>query len=222
MKKDNFNTLSDRLLYAIELTGTKKADLARSINVQPQTIQHLCNGGVQSSRFTFELATVLGLSTRWLATGEGEAFLADDPKYNLFKDYKKIPILNTEQLIRTAKNDEISDSDAIEWTALKTEEFDVFCVTMSDASMHPIFYPNAQIFFKKINLSTQEKIENSDVVIAYLPHFNSILIREIFIENNNTYYLSPRNKNLFKEVKMTDEMIIFGRAIECHFAVGGK
>ena len=71
--------LSSRLNYSLQLTGTKKADLARAIGVKPQVIQFLCSSETQSSRFTFEIATALGLSTRWLATGEGEMFLADDP-----------------------------------------------------------------------------------------------------------------------------------------------
>ncbi|MCX7125382.1 MAG: helix-turn-helix transcriptional regulator, partial [Gammaproteobacteria bacterium] len=88
MKKIKPPTLSDRLQHALEITGMKKADLARAIDVQPQTIQHLCNGNVKSSRFTFELATVLGLNTTWLATGEGTPFLSDDPKNSFFDEYK--------------------------------------------------------------------------------------------------------------------------------------
>ncbi len=66
--------LSERLNHALAVTNTKKADLARAIGVKPQVIQFLCSSHTQASRFTFELATALGLNTRWLATGEGEMF----------------------------------------------------------------------------------------------------------------------------------------------------
>ncbi|MCB1826949.1 MAG: helix-turn-helix transcriptional regulator, partial [Coxiellaceae bacterium] len=74
---ENLDTLSCRLNYALELTGTRKADLARAIDVKPQVIQFLCNSKTKASRFSFEIATALGLSVRWLATGEGAMFLAD-------------------------------------------------------------------------------------------------------------------------------------------------
>jgi phage repressor protein C with HTH and peptisase S24 domain len=221
MKTNTLNTLSDRLLYALEMTGTKKSDLARAINVQPQTIQHLCYGEVQSSRFTFELATVLGLNTRWLATGEGEMFLADDPKHKLFKEYKKIPLLNTEQLIALAKSGDLPSTDDTNWTVLKTQDTNIFCTRMSDASMLPLFQPNAQIFFKKINKASQKEIKQSDVVIVYFQAYDSLMIRQVSIEKNHIF-LSPLNKNLFKDFELTDEVIIFGEAMECHFTINQK
>ena len=219
--KSDLNTLSDRLLYAIELTQTKKADLARAIGIQPQTIQHLCHGDVQSSRFTFELATVLGLNTRWLATGEGEILLSDDPKNKLFDEYKKIPLLNTEQLILTAKECDPLKLDETKWVVLKSEEQNVFCTHMSDASMLPLLPPNANIFFKKIKSISEIRAKQGSVVIAYLPDFDSVLIREIIVEHKRTY-LSPQNKNLFKEIELTKNIIIFGEAIECHFSLSKK
>lgn len=220
MKKEILNNLSERLLYALELTGIKKAELARAINVQPQTIQHLCHGGVQSSRFTFELATVLGLDTKWLATGEGEPFLAHDQKYNVLSDHKKIPFFNMKQLILLAQNNNVAN-DQTEWMMLKTEESDVFCTCINDSSMFPLFPPNAKIFFKKIQLSKRKKIEKGSIVAAYIPIFDSILIREVVIVNN-IIYLSPLNKNLFRKIEFTNDITIFGEAIECHFSIGKR
>src|SRR3990167_2043648 len=214
MKKNKFTTLSDRLLHALEITGTKKADLARAIEVQPQTIQHLCYGKVQSSRFTFELATVLGLNTKWLATGEGEPFLSDDPKHGYFNEHKIIPILNPESLIAYAKTDKYSEVNQTEWTSIKTSEMDIFCVVMNDSSMSPVFPQGAKIFFKKIS----KKNIKEGFVIAYLPSFNSVLIRE-YESRSNRIYLSPKNRNLFKEIELSNDMIIFGQATECHFSL---
>ena len=221
MKKDKLNTLSDRLLYALEVTGAKKADLARAIDVQPQTIQHLCHGAVQSSRFTFELATALGLSTHWLATGLGEMFLADDPEHKLFKEYKKIPILDSNQLVSINNGEDLAELNVAEYSVLKTDEGNVFCTVMNDASMTPMIQAKAEVFFKRLIPISREKLKQGTIVIAYLSHFDSIIIREIII-NKNTIYLSPQNKNLFKEIELNKDVSIFGEAIEYHCSIKQK
>ncbi len=214
MKKHKLTTLSDRLVDAIEITGTKKADLARAINVQPQTIQHLCNGKVQSSRFTFEIATVLGLNTKWLATGEGEPFLSDDSKPDIFKAYKIFTVLNSESLIVFAKTGELKSENAGEQILFKTNESDAFCVLVNDASMLPFFPKGSKILFKKIN-NMQLCF---GIVIVYLPSFDAVLIRELQ-EKDGSIFLSPKNKTLFKEIELPKDAVIFGLAIECQFSV---
>ncbi len=47
MKKNKLKTLIRSVAVALEITETRKADLARAIDVQPQTIQHLCHGNVK-------------------------------------------------------------------------------------------------------------------------------------------------------------------------------
>ncbi len=214
MKKNKFKTLSDRLLYALEITETRKADLARAIDVQPQTIQHLCYGNVKSSRFTFELATALGLDTTWLATGEGEPFVADEPKNQFFDDYKIIPVLESEQLISLALKNTFNETTSPERATLKTKESNVFCVTMHDSSMSPSIPKGAKLFFKK----PAKKEALGGIVIAYLPSFDSILIRD-YQQKNNSVFLSPKNKTLFREIELPTDAVIFGLAIECQFSI---
>lgn len=214
MNKNKLKTLSDRLAYALEITGMKKADLARAIDVQPQTIQHLCNGNVKSSRFTFELATALGLDTTWLATGEGQAFLSDNPKNHFFDDYKIIPVLDSQQLTTLALKNTFNETTISEWATLKTAESNLFCVTMHDPSMSPFIPKGAKLFFKKP--AKKEKL--SGIVIAYLPSFDSILIRD-YQQKNNSVFLSPKNTTLFREIELPTDAVIFGLAIECQFSI---
>lgn len=214
MNKNKLKTLSDRLMYALEITGMKKADLARAIDVQPQTIQHLCHGNVKSSRFTFELATALGLDTTWLATGEGKPFISDNPKNNLFDDHKIVPILNAEQLLSITNKKIVDETISSEQTTLKTKESNVFCTIMHDTSMSPTIPKGAKLFFKK----TTKKENLSGIVIAYLPSFDSILIRD-YHEKNNSVFLSPKNKTLFREIELPTDAVIFGLAIECQFSI---
>ena len=82
-KNSDLDTLSDRLNFAINKMGIKKAELARQIGIQPQTLQYLCDSKANASKFTFEIATVLGVDTKWLATGNGD-ISGETNKENLF------------------------------------------------------------------------------------------------------------------------------------------
>jgi SOS-response transcriptional repressor LexA len=221
LESKNFENLSDRLNYVLEVLGTKKADLARAINVQPQTIQYLCSGNTNSSKFTFEIAAVLGINTGWLATGKGEIFLADDPKQKLLKDYKKIPFLNSEQLILKAKSQTIKEADIKIWAVLKTVHSNVFCVAMNDSSMEPMLPNSSSIFFKEKLLVDQKNPIDSEIVVAYSKRQNTVMVREI-IEIDNLFYLFPINKELFKEISFNEDFIILGNAIECQFTIERK
>ncbi len=215
----NLDTLSDRLNYVISILETKKADLARAIDVKPQTIQYLCDGKTNSSKFTFEIATALGVNPGWLATGKGEIFFADDPKQKFIKDYKRIPFLTNEQLIGKAQNIKIKDTDIKEWEALKTTSSNIFCTTINDASMEPTLRSYSKIFFKEYLIDGQVKPTAGEIIIVFSKRFNSIMIRNV-VEKNNVLYLSPSNKELFKEVELNEDFIILGIAIECRFTIG--
>ena len=92
---DNHNppleTLSERLCYALEMTGTKKAELSRLLNIKPQIIQFLCNSNTKSSRYTFEIATALKLNVQWLANGQGNMFIKDNFDQQFLSLYQRPP-----------------------------------------------------------------------------------------------------------------------------------
>jgi len=201
----SLNTLSDRLNYALELTGTRKADLARAIAVKPQIIQFLCGSQTQSSRFTFEIATALGLSTRWLATGEGEMFVADDPRQQFLKAYKSVPLLHN--ITDVFLNDNPFNQQTIkEWLPLKTQNQDIFAIEMPDTSMDPVFPINSYLFIKKIS---EKNYHGYRYILSYLVKFNAFVIREL-IENESEIVLAPKNTELFKEISVTDDVKIVG------------
>ena len=209
--------LSSRLNYSLQLTGTKKADLARAIGVKPQVIQFLCSSETQSSRFTFEIATALGLSTRWLATGEGEMFLADDPIRQFLKAYARIPLLQGEDLrnvcLRGKRLDEVETRT---WLPLKTNHQAVFAVKMSDASMEPFIPSNADLF-----ISTSFDLSRSDCKYAfvYLIKFDTFVIREV-IKNGDSIILAPKNTELFKEIKFDNDVTMLGLVTDCSWHIG--
>ena len=216
MNKELIN-LSSRLKYAMQIIGTKKADLSRAIGVKPQVIQFLCSSETQSSRFTFEIATALGLNTRWLATGEGEMFLADDPIRQFLKMYTRIPLLQGEELrsvcLRGKKLDEV---DAHTWLPLKTQNEDIFAVKMPDASMEPYIPSNADLF-----ISTRLDMTQCDCkfIFAYLIKFDTFVIREVK-KNGDAIILVPKNTELFKEIKFDKDVTLLGLVTDCSWHIG--
>lgn len=196
-------------MHALEITKTKKVELARAINVQPQTVQHLCQGNVQSSKFTFEIATVLGINMLWLATGEGEMFIVDTPEQKLRNEYKSVPIISLDQIQPHFDTNNIGDK-SMGHILLKTNHLDIMCTLMQDSSMLPIIPKNSQIFFKKVK---SDELLFNKIVIAYLKDAEYSIIRTIKNESNTTYLL-PQNTQLFKEVILTDNIVIIGQVVQ--------
>ncbi|MDP3559404.1 MAG: helix-turn-helix transcriptional regulator [Legionellaceae bacterium] len=209
--------LSDRINHALIVTGTKKADLARAIGVKPQVIQFLCNSETQSSRFTFEIATALGLNTRWLATGNGEMFLADDPSKQFLKLYEKVPLLQGEELrnfcLRGKKLDDVITNT---WLPLKTPHSSIFAVKMPDASMEPYLPANSNLFILKSQDITRSAYK---FAFLYLSKFDTFIVREIILSGNSTI-LKPKNTELFKEVKFDHDVTMLGLVTDCFWHIG--
>lgn len=210
------NNLSERLNYALNLTGIKKADLARAINVKPQVIQFLCTSQTQSSKFTFEIATALGLNTRWLATGEGEMYVADDPRQQLLKNYKSIPLLNNYDIREVFLHGNYPESNRIkEWLPLKTEDQDTFAIQITDASMETNFPIGSHVFIRRCS---KENLSNHKFVFVYLKKFDTFIVREL-IETGSTKILSPGNKELFREISITDDVNFLGVVTDCFWHI---
>ena len=210
------NRLTDRINQALELTNTKKSVLARAIGVKPQVIQFLCTGSTQSSRFTFEIATALGLNTRWLATGEGEIFIANDPKQQFLNQYSRIPCLNNEQLkVLFFSENNIDENSISKWYPLETDDKNMFSIKMIDTSMEPIIPSGGIIFIKEIkNL----KPNNGDYVLSFLKKFDTFVVRQ-FISKVNEIYLSPKNSELFKNIEINNEINILGLVTDCFWNI---
>ena len=208
------DNLSCRLRYALKLLGTRKADLAKAIDVKPQVIQFLCNTGTKTSRFTFEIAAALGLNTRWLATGDGEMFLADDPKHKLFKQYKKIPLLSQEQLIAQQLSRQPIDNQQ-KWKVIDAASNCDFCFSMPDTSMQHHLPRDSLVFFAMIEPA---ELKDKDIIMAYLTDCHSIVIRNL-VSNQGSIFLSPDNKKIFNTVTLSDKIKVIAKAIECHWKI---
>ncbi|MBA2650119.1 MAG: hypothetical protein H0U75_11130 [Legionella sp.] len=208
--------LSDRLNYALSVTGIKKAELARLISVKPQIIQFLCNSKTRASRFTFEIATVLGLNTKWLATGEGTMFLADDPKNQFLKKYDSIPLLQGDNLKDVfLYNKPANYSSVCEWLPLRNFDSNIYSIEMNDSSMEPYFPLGSFVFIKKC---LPEETFKSKYVFSYLTKFDTFVVRRL-VEYPNGKFLEPSNKELFNSIKITNDINLLGIITDCFWHI---
>lgn len=212
-------SLSDRLNHALDLLGTRKVDLARAIDVKPQVIQFLCSSNTQSSRFTFEIAMALGLNSRWLATGEGEMFVADDPKYKIVNEFQRIPVIPSEKLITFLRDNHIEDESISTWIAISYHDQNIFAFKIQDASMEPFLPLNSILLIEKIPESYSPR--QNDIVLVFSKKYASIMVRKITSEKNKIV-LHPCNVELFKAIEFTSDQVILGLIRECHFKINGS
>lgn len=208
------NNLSERLVYILDITGTRKADLARAINVKPQVIHFLCKSKTKSSRFTFEIATILGVNTRWLATGEGVIFVADDPKRQMLEAYQRIPLLDFENIIKAHKSKSLDSVTTTNWLMQKTKAKNVFAIKISDDSMEPIIPTNATAF---IQLKENYSAQNGDILLVFLKQFNALIVREFSIEQNKNALL-PKNLKNYQKTFFSQDVQIVGLVTDYYYS----
>lgn len=79
--------VNERITLAIELSGKKKVEIARKLNVSQPYISQLCAGQRQPSRRTLsDLAALLCVRYEWLAYGNGE-MKSNAPKRQKLMDW---------------------------------------------------------------------------------------------------------------------------------------
>jgi phage repressor protein C with HTH and peptisase S24 domain len=195
------------LNYALEITKTKKAELARAIDQNPQLIQYLCTKARNNSPLTFEIATALGITTKWLATGEGEIF-PDILSNSESSDFKKAYLLNPQNIIQALEQEkdlETISTEGLDWVIHKTDK-KVFCINTPDSSMSPLISQDSLLIFEP-SLSQQAK--NGDLVLVYLKKHKSLLARKL-LQTSKGAVLTTENPELYRTIPYSDDALVFG------------
>jgi len=199
----NMDNFSQRLQYALEITGTRKVELARKINVKPQVIQFLCNSTTQSSRYTFDIAEALNINVEWLALGKGNVLLDKSQKNTI-----QAPILDYQNLrdlfLHHKKLSEIVTLNKLPYL---TDKKTIFALEMLDSSMHPILQLNSYLFFDSEDIA----LKNESIYLIYANKYDSFLVREYL--DSPDKYMAPRNYELFNKTLVNDDMLILGKLI---------
>lgn len=203
MNEENLKCLSDRLNYALEHSGTSKAELARLIGVQPQTIQYLCSTKAESSKFTFEIAHVLAVNFEWLAVGKGEMSQQQKvPKVSDSAPVTSLPLTYVAEDLKGFVHSGFNDFK---------RKNPLFGVQLQDESMWPRFSKGTLLIF-----SSAANQNSSGFVLVYLQAMDAILFREL-IEQDTKKLLIPFNSGLFKEIELNAADQILGVLIEARW-----
>jgi transcriptional regulator with XRE-family HTH domain len=77
----DLRTAHERISYAIKQSSFRKIDIARELKVSATAITMWCNGETKSlhQENLFAFADLIGVSARWIATGQGEMLASDKP-----------------------------------------------------------------------------------------------------------------------------------------------
>ncbi|MFZ7342917.1 XRE family transcriptional regulator [Avibacterium volantium] len=69
------NSLSERLDYAMKMSGKTQAELGQDVGVSQTAIGKILSGKTLNPRYLLNLAKALNISAEWLATGNGDMAL---------------------------------------------------------------------------------------------------------------------------------------------------
>jgi transcriptional regulator with XRE-family HTH domain len=203
-------TLSDRLVFALDQSNMRKIDLARAVGVSPQVVHRLCNSKTHSTRFAYTLANALGVNLKWLTSGEGPAYPDEKKVQPSTHTYTAVPILEKAQINHFVEQEGRKlERYAGKSFYIKNKAKNIFAFIMPDTSMEPIIKKNSTMAFQK----QDNKIENNDIVLIYLKKFDEHLVRTYtFDKENNKVIFSPYNTEIYKPID-SENIKIIGRLI---------
>lgn len=203
------NNLSQRLNYALELKGVKKADLAKLVGMTPQAVQYLCSSDAQTSRFTFEIATALGISFKWLATGEGSM---ESAVFKKISSTQEIPVRSLQEVRDHFVHHAPYSNPPTEHVVIATPHEKVLAVKLSDNAMSPRLDKGSIV----ICVETTD-IKDKEYALVYVHDIEEVLFREVFIDNG-VYSLVPFNGKVFNTIKMQSNDRILGKLVEARWS----
>lgn len=196
------NTLSHRLRKALNIINISQSELARMIGVKPQVIQYLCQQNIKSSRFTYLIAEALGISHAWLAAGVEPMFFPEE----IENTHYRIPLISFDHLV-----DYIEHRKA-DIPNIKYIHSDVgpnnFATAVHDNSMEPRFDRGTILI-----IETKKEYLHDDFVIAKMAKHNIYVFRQLHIEDNKRV-LVPFNREMYKEIVLNDEDVIYGAVVQ--------
>lgn len=210
----NLETLSDRLLYALEVLKVTQAELARKIDVKPQAINYLCKSKTKKSQLTYDIADALGISGEWLASGTGYMNPEDDPQYKLLSAQNRVPVVTYNQVkLYCRKHIRSFDNESVlEWllTTANSGE-NGFAVKIQDKSMYPRFELGTTVI-----INPDKKPSDKEFVLAYICSIDDIIIRQLEF-NNKTIILKPINTAMYKQLTLEKDDQIIGTLVEARW-----
>jgi len=198
------DTLSSRLVYALNYLRISQSEVARRVGIKPQVIQYLCTNHAKKSKFAYEIALALEINPTWLIAGKGSA---DFKNTNNTVDSSslKVPLLdlNTIASWLNQTNESLSQPQEFTYAAAPIAAHS-YAVRITDTSMIPRFEVNTILV-----VDPDLKPENGDFVVVKILHQEQPIIRQL-LYRCDTYYLAPANSAMYKEIELSNEDKVLG------------
>lgn len=230
-------TLSERLKLARKQAKLTQSVIAERVGITQPTYQALESGKVEKTAYFSQIAKVLGVSTDWLATGQGEMTAkptidelrakiaqieqkdkADTPaKSQILSMSKPTPVISWVRAGSWSENNAVTLDDADDWLPrpLGLSERG-FALQVRGESMLPEFRPGDYIYVEPEVVAIA--LKNGDlVVVQKLDGTQSeATFKQLVIgETADDMYLKPLNPNWHEQkmLPLNDEWHLVGKVV---------
>lgn len=226
----DFSQLNERILYGLQKTGKKQADLCKFTGCKSSTVSDWCNGKVKklNSENAFKVSKLLQLNQEWLITGKGSpdadahdiAVLDDNEQpsddYVQIKEYSiKCAAGNGREPTYEEQHESVPATYRLSWfqrIGVNPNHCKRFVVTGD--SMIPVLYNNDRIL---VDLSDTFPIHNNHVYAIVFG--NEVRVKRLISQMNGDLIIRSDNRDSYPDeiIKHDEENVNFrviGRVIE--------
>lgn len=146
--------LKERITRILDLSGLKRKEVARQLNIQPQDVSNMAGGWTKNPKIDIlmKLAKICKVDAGWLITGHGTMIKEEPIKYGA-NDLTLVPILGSIPAGIPLYAEEVRDGKI---PYLKKDlPSDAFALNVTGDSMLP-------------------ELEENDIVVCYLTRLNEL------------------------------------------------
>lgn len=205
------SNLAKRLRAALANAGMSQSELARRINIKPQSVQYLCSGKAHGTTHAVAIASALNISPYWLLSGEGHPeHEPTDMLQNILDKQNRLPDGSGQtdnSMINPYRNlvpliswiqagawsevvDNFQPGDADEYYPCPEKHSDkTFALTVVGESMSPEFVPNEIIY-----VDPSVEARSGSCVVVRQNGDNEATFKQLIFDGS-TKYLKALNPN---------------------------
>jgi len=223
---------SDRLQKALYNSKLSQSELARRLNVKPQSVQQWLSGkNFPRHLRVSEIALTLNVAESWLTMGIGPMPDIDSGQHggNNIKRYKKPPSLPVYSWLDIAKSQDLFDLDHTKYEAIDRPfpcSKNAFSLQICDDSMDPYFCIGEYIVVEPTtDIETPTEGAQHCFVVARAYNEPIAVIRQLVQLDEKPYLLATKPCGRIELSKFDDNWVLYGLTIgkiELYYLSGGK
>lgn len=212
------DTYADRLKAALKDSGKTQTQLADAVGVKQQTIQYLCSRGKGSTK-NQKIADYLGVSARWLETGEGSQHVGTESNVTYLSQVEHmVPLVSWVRAGEFCEaHDPFQSGDAEEWipkppgAGKNTYSLRIKGDSMTSPYPTQRSYPEGMI----IIVDPSKEVLPGMRGIFKLPDSNEVTFKEL-VSDAGKLYLKPLNP-VYDKILVEEDMVTCGKVIAAYF-----